>query len=316
MTVAFGLAYALAMPLLALAPSLPLLFLALVLFGAANGGMDVAMNARGVEAERGVGRPILGSLHGFFSLGGFAGAAMGGGVAALGLAPLAHFGLVAAASVLSVLAATRALTPDAHQEEDAKGEGAPAFALAPRALWGLGAVAFCAAVGEGAMADWSALYLSGSLATSAGTAALGYAVFSLAMLVGRFAGDPMVVRFGAVAMVRAGGLVAALGLGLGLLANTPPAAMVGFGAVDLGLPAVAPVVYGTAGNHPSIPRGPAVAAVATMGYSGFLAGPPVLGFVAEASSLRLALAAVVVLGAAIVVLSGAVRRDPRKEAAV
>ena len=314
-TVAFGLAYALAMPLLALAPSLPLLFGALVLFGAANGGMDVAMNAQGVEVERGVSRPILGSLHGFFSLGGFAGAALGGGVAALGLAPLAHFGLVAIVSLVSVLATARALTPDAPWEEDKKEEGAPAFSLPPRALWGLGAVAFCAAVGEGAMADWSALYLSGSLATSAGTAALGYAVFSLAMLAGRFAGDPMVARFGAVAMVRAGGLVAVLGLGLGLLVNTPSAAMVGFGAVGLGLSVVAPLVYGTAGNHPSIPRGPAVAAVATMGYSGFLAGPPVLGFVAQASSLRLALAAVVVLGAAMVLLSGAVRREPRKEVA-
>lgn len=114
-TVAFGLAYALAMPFIGLAPSLPLLFLALMLFGAGNGGMDVAMNAQGVEVERGLGRPILGSLHGFFSLGGFAGAGLGGVVAALGFAPLAHFGLIAAVSVVSVLVVAHLLTPDATQ---------------------------------------------------------------------------------------------------------------------------------------------------------------------------------------------------------
>ena len=314
-TVAFGLAYALAMPLLALAPSLPLLFLGLVLFGAANGGMDVAMNVQGVEVGRGSGRPVMGSLHGFFSLGGFAGAALGGVVAGFGLAPMAHFALVAVVSLVCVLSVARFLMADAPRGEEEKEEGAPAFALPPRALWGLGAVAFCAAVGEGAMADWSALYLSGSLGTGAGTAALGYAVFSLAMLAGRFAADFLVARFGPAAMARAGGLVAALGLALGLLLNTPLAAVAGFGAVGLGLSVVAPLVYGAAGNHPSVPRGPAVAAVATMGYSGFLAGPPALGFVAEASSLRLALAAVVVLGAAIVPLSGAVRRKPRAKAA-
>ncbi len=306
-TTAFGLAYAVVLPLLAFAPNLPLLFIALMLFGASNGGMDVAMNAQGVEIEKSLGKPILSSLHGFFSLGGFAGALLGGGIASFGVTIIIHFLAVAAASFVALLFLQRQLLADLPQAKT--NQAAPVFALPPRALWGLGAVAFCAAVGEGAMADWSALYLRESLGTTAGLAALGYAAFSLAMLMGRFSGDVLVARFGPVLMVRTGGAVTALGLAAGLALATPGAAIFGFGAVGLGLSVIAPLVFSAAGNHPAIPRGTAVAAVATMGYSGFLAGPPLLGWLAHASSLRLALVVIVLLGALIVFLSPVTRRD-------
>ena len=296
-TVGFALFFAVTLPLLALAPNLSLLFLALMLFGAGVGGMDVAMNAQGVEVEKRAGKAILNSLHGFFSLGGFLGAGVGGLLASLEVTPLLHFTLVAGAALLVTLFVSRSLVAD--EEVTA---AAPAFALPPRALWGLGAVAFCAAVGEGAMADWSAVYLE-HLGTSSGVAALGYAAFSLAMLIARFSGDALVTRLGSKMMVRLGGAVASLGLCAGLVFNTVWAVIVGFGAVGLGLSVVAPLVFGLAGNHPTIPRGQAVAAVATMGYSGFLAGPPVLGFIAEGSSLRVALFVIALLSAAIVILS-------------
>jgi MFS family permease len=298
-TLAFGLVYALALPLLAFASSLPLLFVALLLFGVGNGGMDVAMNAQGVETEKLLRKPILNSLHGFFSLGGLAGAALGGGVASLGLDTPGHFLVIGAAALLALAVLRRGLVPDAPHVPV---RPAPAFALPPRALWGLGAVGFCAAIGEGAIGDWSALYLRDSLGTSAGTAALGYAAFSLAMLIGRFLGDPLVQRFGPALMVRGGAAIAALGLAAGLGTNTPLAVMAGFAAVGLGLSVVIPLVYGAAGSHPTIPRGTAVAAVATIGYSGFLLGPPLLGWLAQASSLRLALAVVIVPCALIVFL--------------
>ena len=305
-TLLCGLACCAALPLPALAPSLPTLFLALVLFGASIGAMDVAMNAQGVEIERAQNRTIMNSLHGFFSLGGFAGAALGGLIVARGVGTLAHFSGVALASAGLLLVARRFLVPDTPDGEQA---AAPVFMLPPRALWGLGAIGFCAAVGEGAMADWSALYLNESLGTSAGVAATGYAVFSLAMLTGRFGGDRLVGRFGTEAVVRTGGAVAALGLALGLVFHTLSAALVGFGMVGLGLAAVVPSVFSAAGKQPAVPRGTAIAAVATIGYSGFLAGPPALGWVAELTSLRLALVVVVFLCAFIVVLSPAVRRD-------
>ena len=304
-TTAFGASLMLILPLLALSPSLPLLFFSLLLFGSSNGGMDVAMNAQGVEVEKALAKPILNSLHGFFSLGGLAGASLGGGVAALGTGVLTHFLLVTVGAVLALFWLSRQLLADAPAETAA---AAPVFALPPRALWGLGVVAFCAASGEGAMADWSALYLHDSLGTTTGLAALGYAAFSLTMLVGRFSGDALVTRFGPAAMVRVGGVVAATGLALGLTLGTSVGAIFGFGAVGLGLSVIAPLVFSAAGYHPELPRGTAVAAVATMGYSGFLVGPPLLGGLAQIASLRLALFVVVLLGALIVVLAPAARR--------
>ena len=304
-TTAFGVSLMLTLPLLALSPSLPLLFFSLLLFGASNGGMDVAMNAQGVEVEKSLDKPILNSLHGFFSLGGLAGASLGGGVAALGVGALAHFLTVTVAAMLALLWLRRQLLADAPSETTT---AAPVFAFPPRALWGLGVVAFCAASGEGAMADWSALYLHDALGTTTGFAALGYAAFSLTMLLGRFSGDTLVTRFGPAATVRAGGAVAATGLAVGLALGTPASAIGGFGAVGLGLSVIAPLVFSAAGYHPEIPRGTAVAAVATMGYSGFLAGPPLLGWLAQLSSLRLALFVIVLLGVLIVVLAPAARR--------
>jgi MFS family permease len=172
----------------------------------------------------------------------------------------------------------------------------------------LGLVVACAAIGEGAMADWSALYLRENLETSPGVAALGFAAFSAAMLAGRFTNDALVARYGPERIVRAGGLIACVGLALGLLVNTPLAVMLGFGTVGLGLSSVFPLGFSAAADRPGISRGRAVAAIATMGYTGFLAGPPLLGWVAEATSLRLALGIVALLAGAIVVLGGVTRR--------
>lgn len=310
-TIAFGVALGLVLPLLALASSLPLLFLALVLFGASNGGMDVAMNAQGVEVESRLDKPIINSLHGFFSLGGVIGATLGGAVAAAGIIPSIQFVAVALLAVTGILWLRRALVPDTEKSTTREATPTPVFAFPPRSLWGLGAVAFCASVGEGAMADWSALYLRESLGTGAGTAALGYAAFSLAMLVGRFSGDSLVSLLGSVRMIQSGGVVAALGLALGLAFHNTFAVLFGFSAVGLGLSVVAPLVFRTAGTHPTIPRGTAVAAVATMAYSGFLAGPPLLGWLAQISSLRLALTVVVVLSIMIVALSAVAQGQVR-----
>lgn len=191
MTLACGVASCVAVFLPAVAPTLPALFAALVVFGACIGAMDIAMNAQGVEVERslqraeaGAGtRTIMNALHGFWSLGGFVGAAFGGWMAGAGVSVPVHLMAIAIATAVMVVVAHRSLVPDVHGDDE---EEAPVFMLPPRALWGLGAIACCAAIGEGAMADWSALYLTESLGTGVGVAASGYATFSLAMLVGRF----------------------------------------------------------------------------------------------------------------------------------
>jgi MFS family permease len=152
-----------------------------------------------------------------------------------------------------------------------------------------------AAIGEGAMGDWGGLFLQNELHTSASMAAVGFAVFSLAMLIGRFTADAIVDRFGPVPVVRYGGILAGTGLAVGLLIDQPWSAIAGYFMVGIGLAAPFPLVFRAAGNHPTIPQGQAVAAIATIGYSGFLLGPPLLGWIAEFSSLRVLLACVAAL---------------------
>jgi MFS family permease len=298
-TTGAALVYCAAVPLPGLAPSLPLLMVALIALGAGNGAMDVAMNAQGVAVEARYGRPIMSSFHGLWSVGGFAGALVGGVAAGAGIAPFPHLLGAAVVLVIAALIASRWLLPvaaDAHS-------GAPAFARPTRALLGLGVVAFCSALGEGAMADWSAVYLHTSLATSAAFAAAGYAGFSLAMTAGRLSGDRLTHRFGPVVLVRAGGLLAAVGLGVALVVGRAGPAVAGFALVGAGLSLVAPLVYSRAGRTPGVSAAAALAAVATMGYTGFLLGPPIIGAVAQALSLRDALGIIVLLGLAIAALA-------------
>jgi fucose permease len=301
----FALVMLLSLPFLGIAPHLLGLILALLLFGFGNGGMDVSMNAQGIEVERFAGRSIINSLHGCFSLGAFAGAAIGAGLAQIDVAPLVHFLGVSVFGLAGLWWIHRWLIPDT--KDPRKSDAQAAFTLPPRSLWLLGALALCTSVGEGAMADWSGLYLREVLETSSGVAALGFAAFSVAMLAGRFSGDALVRRFGAPRLVRAGGLLAALGLGIALLVNQPGILLLGFGAVGLGLSIVYPLVFSAAGNHPTVSAGRAVASVATVGYSGFLAGPPILGWLAELTSLRAMMGLIVLLAGLTAVLANATR---------
>lgn len=288
----------------ALAPSLALLIPALVLFGAANGSLDVSMNSQAVVAEQRYGRPIMSSFHAAFSFGGLAGAATGGLVAAAGVGPLPHLSAVAALCAVAALIAYRPLLP---ASADAVGDGAPAFARPTRALLGLGVISFCVLLGEGAMADWSAVYLNDTLSTGPGFAAAGYAAFSLTMAFGRLFGDRLTERLGPAVLVRACGALAAVGLGLALAAGQPYLALLGFACAGAGFSIVFPAALSAAGRTEGMAAGPALAAVSTAGYTGFLIGPPVIGFAAELLGLGGALYIVVILSAAIVLLAGAVR---------
>ena len=309
-TVAFGLAFCLTVPLLGIAPNTWLLALAMVLYGFANGGLDVAMNAQGVEIEHSTGKRIMGSLHGFFSLGSLLGAGTGALAAHLDMPLEAHLAALSVAGFLVLAWAATGLIPDVTREDVA--EGHSGFVLPPRILWPLGVIAFCAAVGEGAMADWSALYLNDHLASSASTAAIGYFVFSLAMLTGRFLGDATVAKLGPVRVVRGCAIIATAGLLFGIALDQVWSMLVGFGAVGLGLSVVIPLVYGAAGNTPGIPGGRGVASVATIGYTGFLAGPALLGWIAEATSLRAAMLVVALLAAVVIVMAD--RSEPNRRA--
>ncbi len=305
MTTLAALVFCCALPLPLLTPSLPLLALALFLFGAGNGSMDVSMNAQAVAVEKRFGRAIMSSFHAMFSLGGLVGAGVAGVVVALGVSPVTHVFVAAVVLALLALTALRHFLP---AEVDATPQ-TPAFILPRRALLGLGLVAFFVLIGEGAMGDWSAVYLSTVLGTGPGLAAAGYAAFSLTMAVGRFTGDYLVQRFGPVTLMRASGLVAALGLGTGLLLAHPLAAILGFAAVGAGLANTIPILFSAAGRSREMAPGPAIAAVATTGYLGLLTGPVMIGGLADLAGLPVGLGLVVLFSLLAVALAPLVRRD-------
>jgi len=307
----YFVALAVAVPLLGLAPSLPLLIVAALFAGAAIGGLDVAMNAHGVAVESRYDRPILSALHAAFSLGALTGAALSAGVVALEVDVRVHLAVAGALLLVLGLPATRFLLP---ASADAGQPSGPAFARPPRALLAIGLVALAALLSEGAAIDWSALYVNDALGASAATGALVLAVFQLAMTTGRLVGDRVTVALGPVLVVRGGGLVAAAGLGVTLLVGHPVAAFLGFACLGIGLAVVFPVALRAATQQPGISAGPALAGVSTMGYFGFLVGPPLIGGLASATSLPTALWLVVSLTLLQAALAGAARtgRAPEK----
>lgn len=305
-TIAGAAALCLTLPSLALMPHPVALAVNLFLFGAAMSTMDVAMNTQGIEVERRSGKALMSSFHAAFSIGGFAGAAIGAGMAALDVTPLLHFAIIAAAFLALLRPATAHLIRD---DDRPHGEKRPSvFQLPPRILWPLGAVAFCSSVGEGSMGDWSAVYLKDVVETSAGVAAFGYAAFSLTMTAGRLLGDRLATRFGPAALVQVGGVLAALGLLAAIVLPHPVMVLLGFAAVGAGLSIIVPLVFSAAGNVPDLPSGAGIAGVATIGYAGFLAGPPAIGLIADVSSLRVSMLLVALLAGFLIVGSRALHR--------
>jgi len=298
------------LPPLALMPHPVMLWINLFVFGCAMSTMDVAMNAQAVDVERLFYKPLMSSFHAAFSIGGFAGAALGAFMATQGIQPLPHFLFTTGSVLVLLLFIGPLLLPTVPR----KASDAPerVFQLTPRILWPLGIVAFCAAIGEGAMADWSGVYLSSVVGTGAGTAAFGFAAFSLTMTAGRLMGDGLAARFSPAMVVRVGGLIAAAGLLLAILVPQVATTLLGFAAVGAGLSIAVPLAFSAAGNMPNLPDGVGIAGVATIGYAGFLAGPPLIGLIAEVSSLRLALLLITLLVGSLALTAGAVSPAERQ----
>jgi MFS family permease len=271
----------------------------LVLYGAVAGVLDVAMNVQGSSVEARMRRPVMSSFHGLYSAGGILGSAIGGGLAALGLSPRLHLFLVALVfGLLGTVMAGRLLP-----EGPLAGERPPMFARPTRLLAVLGIIAFCALLNEGAVSDWSAVYLREVIGTGAGMAAAGFTVFSVTMTIGRLAGDRLAARLGAPLLMRLGGLIAALGLGLSLIVPNLAVSLFGFACVGAGMSFVFPLIVSAASRAGQIAPGPAIAAISTAGYVGLMAGPSSIGLTAELSSLRVALGIVVMLSLLVALLA-------------
>ncbi len=289
-----------------LATSLAGLAAATFTMGVAMGLLDVAMNGHAGALEERWGAPLMSSFHGAFSLGGLGGAALGGALAAAGFGAAGQIG---AAAVVAGVVGLAAL-PFLGAESPRPAERGPALALPGRRLVGLGLVtAFCFVV-EGAMGDWSAIYLDTVTGSGLALASAGYAGFSIAMAGVRFAGDRAVAALGARRILVGGGALAGAGLALAVLVPLPFAAALGFGLVGLGLGNVAPVAFSAAARVGTNPAA-GVAPVATVGYAGFLLGPPIIGFLSGIAGLKGALACLVV-ATAVVALVGYQVTDGRR----
>jgi predicted MFS family arabinose efflux permease len=271
----------------ALAVDAPTLALATLTVGAANGALDVSMNVEGLAVERAGTKRIFNSLHAAFSFGALAGAAVGGLAASAGLEPLPHLAIVVGVGAAASWVAALGLPPP----EAAPPARGPRFARPSRRLVALGAIAFCALLAEGAVFDWSGIFMRREADAAVGLAPAGLAAFNLAMGFGRLSADGVSERVGSVRLGRAGALVAAAGLGGALLLANPAGSIAGFAVMGSGLAAVFPLALRAAGYDPSI-SGPAVAAVSSVGYTGLLTGPPLIGLLAEALGLAGALACV------------------------
>lgn len=276
---------------LSIAPNAFALAGALFLFGAFAAAMDVSMNAQGVEVEKALGRPTMSRFHGMFSLGAMAGAGLGGLAAAHYLSPLQHFSVSSSANLIAVLAAAPFLLPT-HAHLLKQDHRLPLNKIPP-VLLALSAIGFCLLLSEGAMADWTAVYLKQVLNAGQGRAAAGYAVFSAAMATFRFLGDLITARFGPYRTVRMACLVAAGGLTWALSAHSPAWALPGFALTGAGMSVIIPLVFGSGGRVESINPGTGIATVTGLGYIGFIIGPPAIGFASQLVTLRYALYLVV-----------------------
>jgi MFS family permease len=300
----------------ALAADVVTLAVALFVFGTVHGTLNIAINANAVEVEHAARRPLMSSFHAIYSIGGFAGAAIGGLSAHISFPAVATFLAVGAVVVASALWTARwalpsGTVPSDNEDRSAVGdEHPPPRPAAPAGLPFLGILVFCCLVGEGAAADWSSVYLHDTLGSGAGLAAGAYAAFSIMMVAGRLVGDRVAARIGPVALVRGGGAVAAIGLGAALLVGHPLAGIVGFACLGAGLSCIAPQVFSIAGSRDPARAGRAIARVATIGYLGFLTGPLVIGAVAELTGLAWALVIPVLLALFVSLTASALRPRP------
>jgi MFS family permease len=301
---AFALSASLALPLVVYSPSLGVLAPAMALLGALIGCMDVAMNANAVEIERRLGRAIMSSSHGFWSLGGFIGGSAGAWT-------IAHWGAEVQAVVVAVVSALMviAVMPFLRGEAPAPiatGNLREKTVLLPRSagLWLLGAMALFSIVPEGAVLDWAALYLQKELGSDVFRSGLGFAFFAGAMAIMRFAGDRVRNRFGAVNTLRASGLLAAVGMMMAALAPSDGLAIAAFFITGMGVANMVPIMFSAAGNFPGIASGTAISIVTMVGYAGILVAPASIGFVAAAVGFRVTYAALALLLVVVALLAG------------
>lgn len=291
--------YVATLPLPILAPTVALAFVAALLFGLAMGGLDVAANSHGTEVEAAYGKPTMSAFHGFFSLGGLVGSALGAAIIGLGYGNGVGAAAVSAVLLIPAIWAAFKLLPI-----NAASSGVQ-LRWPTRAVIGIGILCGLAFALEGVVADWSSLFLLRVKDAGAVGASAGVILFMATMTLFRFVGDGMRLRFGGRNSVLAGGLCIAAGMAIAILAPWVWLSAVGFALVGVGAANVVPILFSTAARVPGVPPAIGIASVTTLGYAGHLMAPPLIGFVARSFGLPLALSLVGVAG--LIIAAGALK---------
>jgi predicted MFS family arabinose efflux permease len=277
------------LPLLAIVSTAPLIVVVLILFGASLGAMDVTMNIQAIIVERASGRPMMSGFHGFFSLGSIAGAAGVTVLLSIGTSPLTATIVVVAGFAVALAMAGPHLLPYGGNRDG------PAFAIPRGVVWFIGALCFVLFLTEGAVLDWSAVFLTSARGVDPSYAGVGYAAFALTMTIGRLTGDRIVQRFGSTTIIISGSLCAAVGFAIVTTVPLWSVSVLGFALIGAGCSNVVPVLFTSIGRQTTMPENVAVPAMTALGYAGILAGPAAIGFVAQATSLSAAFLIVAVL---------------------
>ncbi len=273
------------------------------LFGVFNGAMDVSMNAHGLKVEQVLKLKMFSSLHALFSSGGLLGAALTGALLSVEIAPLHHVISVSCLMIVISLFSFPYLLPaatDQEAKENTNYRKGLNLSLPPKSIVLLAALAYIIMMTEVAMADWSAIFIADLEGASPALAAYGFAAFSLSMAFCRFSGDWILAKFNESAVLNTGILLSGLGMGFSVISDTPTGAIISFALIGLGLANVIPVLFKRASKIKAISPGTGIATVTTLGYAGFLCGPPLIGFMSDYTSLRITFA---LLGITLMVIS-------------
>lgn len=279
-------------PFIPLAPNLIVLGITFFFMGSFTGMKDVAMNAQAVLVEKAYRKPIMSSFHAIFSAGMMLGAGTGAIYTSYQVDLFPHLLSVVLLCVLPVIWGIRHLVQDEVAPVEV-GEGGMRWPS--KSLLGIGLIAFCCMLGEGAMADWTTNYLEKVVLAPAALAPIGLAAFSMAMMLGRFVGDRLRANWGDPKLLINSSLLSLAGIGISLGILSPWATITGFFLIGLGLATIVPIAFSTAGNMPGVKPGVGISMVTTIGYSGFLFGPPIIGFLADWQGLRMAMGFIAVL---------------------
>ncbi|EIW20001.1 MULTISPECIES: MFS transporter [Pelosinus] len=271
------------LPFLAIAASVPALVIVLLIFGAAIGAVDVVVNIQAVIVEKASGKAMMSGFHGLWSVGGFVGAGGVSGLLWMGVSPLVAVVCVVVVIIGLLLTFGKYLLPYGTEDKDG-----PLFVLPKGIVLFIGFLCFIVFLAEGSMLDWSAIFLTSLRGVDFSQAGLGYSLFSVTMMIGRLSGDRIVQKFGGKKILIFGGICAASGIAIAVFIPTWIASLIGFGLVGLGSSNIVPVLYSVLGRQKAMPANLAVSAVTTLGYSGILVGPALIGAIAHTTSLSFA----------------------------